>query len=198
ERQLLAVEPEAPARGVSADHRARAHGADPTDAQRPGHVRDARGPARVHAPGHAGPRVQRLVLRGAHHEGRPRDDVPAVRGRRGGADGHRSARRTGQRVRRPRELGGARIPIHGGTGDPHGDFNAIWTTWVPGQGLSEVTGGSSFVQVVTWGSGSCPDTRTILTYSESENPDSPHHDDPTLLFSQKQWLLDRFCESQIS
>src|SRR5436189_114814 len=93
---------------------------------------------------------------------------------------------------------GVRIPIHGGTGDPHGDFNAIWTTWVPGQGLSEVTGGSSFVQVVTWGSGSCPDTRTILTYSESENPDSPHHYDQTLLFSQKQWLLDRFCESQIS
>ncbi len=27
---------------------------------------------------------------------------------------------------------GVRFPIHGGSGDPHGDFNAMWTSWVSG------------------------------------------------------------------
>jgi acyl-homoserine-lactone acylase len=94
-------------------------------------------------------------------------------------------------------LSGHRIPIHGGTGDPHGDFNAIYAPWRTGKGLSQIEEGSSFVQVVTWGRGPCPDARTILTYSESENPASPHHFDQTELFSRKRWVLDRFCEAQI-
>jgi acyl-homoserine-lactone acylase len=92
---------------------------------------------------------------------------------------------------------GHRFPIHGGTGDPHGDFNAIWTAWQDGKGLTQPDGGSSYVQVVTWGDGACPNARTILTYSESENPVSPHHFDETVLFSKKRWVLDRFCERQI-
>ena len=83
-------------------------------------------------------------------------------------------------------------------GDPHGDLNAIWTTWEKNKGLTEVTGGSSFVQVVTWGPSPCPNARTILTYSESENRSSPHHFDQTLLFRDKRWVFDRFCASQIS
>ena len=39
---------------------------------------------------------------------------------------------------------------------------------------------------------------TILTYSESSNPASPHYADETRLFSRKQWLPDRFCEAQIT
>ena len=96
------------------------------------------------------------------------------------------------------EWSGHRFPIHGGTGDPEGVFNAIWTVWRSGKGLTQPDGGSSFVQVVTWGSGPCPNARTILTYSESENPASPHHFDQTALFSKKRWVLDRFCESQIA
>jgi acyl-homoserine-lactone acylase len=92
---------------------------------------------------------------------------------------------------------GHRIPYHGGTGDPHGDFDAIWTTWVAGKGLSQPDGGSSFVQVVTWNDGPCPDARTILTYGESENPASPHFVDQSRLFSRKRWVLDRFCQAQI-
>jgi acyl-homoserine-lactone acylase len=92
---------------------------------------------------------------------------------------------------------GIRYPIHGGPGDPNGDFNAIWTDWVPGKGLTQPEGGSSFVQVVTWNDGPCPNARTILTYSESTDPTSPHYADQTALFSKKKWVKDRFCRSAI-
>ncbi|MFL6238901.1 MAG: penicillin acylase family protein [Actinomycetes bacterium] len=95
------------------------------------------------------------------------------------------------------EKNGVRYPIHGGTGDPNGDFNAIWTGW-NGQGLTQPDGGSSFVQVVSWNDGACPDARTILTYSESTDPTDQHYADQTALFSQKQWVTDRFCASDIA
>ncbi|HEU5008341.1 MAG TPA: penicillin acylase family protein [Jatrophihabitantaceae bacterium] len=96
------------------------------------------------------------------------------------------------------EKNGVRYPIPGGTGDPNGDFNAIWTSWVPGKGLTQPTGGSSYVQVVTWNDGPCPNARTILTYSESTDPTNPHYADQTALFSQKRWVRDRFCAASIA
>jgi acyl-homoserine-lactone acylase len=51
---------------------------------------------------------------------------------------------------------GHHIPIHGGIGDPNGEFNAIYAPWIPGKGLGPVDDGSSFVQVVTWHDGPCP------------------------------------------
>ena len=94
------------------------------------------------------------------------------------------------------EKNGVRYPIHGGTGDPNGDFNAIWTGWT-GKGLTQPDGGSSFVQVVSWNDGPCPDARTILTYSLSTDPTNPHYADQTRLFSQKGWVTDRFCASAV-
>jgi acyl-homoserine-lactone acylase len=96
------------------------------------------------------------------------------------------------------EKNGTRYPIHGGTGDPNGDFNAIWDVWVDGKGLSQPDGGSSFVQVVTWHDGRCPDARTILTYSLSTDPTNPHYADQTALFSRKKWVTDRFCRAAIA
>jgi acyl-homoserine-lactone acylase len=95
------------------------------------------------------------------------------------------------------EKNGVKYPVHGGTGDPNGDFNAIWDTWT-GKGLTQPDGGSSFVQVVTWNDGPCPDARTILTYSLSTDPTSPHYADQTALFSRKRWVTDRFCASAIA
>jgi acyl-homoserine-lactone acylase len=92
---------------------------------------------------------------------------------------------------------GQRIPIHGGAGDPNGEFNAIWTTFTKGAGFSEVVGGSSFVQAVTWGKGKCPLAATILTYSESDNPESPFYADQTHLFSKKEWAPDHFCKADV-
>jgi acyl-homoserine-lactone acylase len=91
---------------------------------------------------------------------------------------------------------GVKIPIHGGPGTD-GDFDAINVRWVPGKGVSEPEHGSSYVQVVTWGRGSCPDARTILTYSESTNPGSPFYSDQTKLFSKKKWVPDLFCRAAV-
>jgi acyl-homoserine-lactone acylase len=92
---------------------------------------------------------------------------------------------------------GVRIPIHGGTGDPNGEFNAIYTHFTTGQGFSAPYTGSSFVQAISWNSGSCPIGGSILTYSESDNPASSHFDDQTKLFSRKQWVPDTFCEAAV-
>ena len=44
----------------------------------------------------------------------------------------------------------------------------------------------------------CPnDTRTILTYSQSTDPASPWFKDQTEMFSNKQWVDEAFCESEI-
>ena len=92
---------------------------------------------------------------------------------------------------------GQRIPIHGGIADPNGEFNAIETAFTPGQGFGPITMGSSFIQVVSWNNGPCPIGGTILTYSESDNPTSPHFDDQTKLFSRKQWVPDTFCTKAV-
>ena len=51
--------------------------------------------------------------------------------------------------------------------------------------------------MVTWGRGSCPDARTILTYSQSTNPGSPFYNDQTKLFSKKKWVPDLFCRAAV-
>jgi acyl-homoserine-lactone acylase len=91
---------------------------------------------------------------------------------------------------------GERIPIHGGPG-PNGQFNVITTPFSSQSGIGEPVHGSSFVQVVTWNDGPCPDAATILTYSLSENPDSPHRADQTRVYSRGEWVPERFCEDAI-
>jgi acyl-homoserine-lactone acylase len=43
-----------------------------------------------------------------------------------------------------------------------------------------------------------PRTHTLLTYGQSANPASPHCTDQTLLFSRKQWVVERFTEAEIA
>jgi acyl-homoserine-lactone acylase len=56
--------------------------------------------------------------------------------------------------------------------------------------------GASFIMAVEL-TPDGPRTRTILTYSQSANPASPHHRDQTVLFSRKQWVTERFTEAEI-
>jgi acyl-homoserine-lactone acylase len=56
----------------------------------------------------------------------------------------------------------------------------------PGDSATAPDFGSSFIQVVTWTRARCPEGATILTYSESASPASPHHADQTALFSREQ------------
>jgi acyl-homoserine-lactone acylase len=91
---------------------------------------------------------------------------------------------------------GERIPIHGATGGL-GAFNVITTAWRSGEGLSEPTHGSSFIQAASMTGAKCPPVKTILTYSQAAtNEDSPHYADQTKRWSNEQWYNDRFCRGQ--
>ncbi|MGW1244123.1 penicillin acylase family protein [Streptomyces bobili] len=93
--------------------------------------------------------------------------------------------------------GGKRIPVPGGT-ESLGVWNKVEAVWNPaGGGYTEVTTGSSYMQAVGWDGGRCPVARTLLTYSQSSNPVSHHHDDQTRLFSGEKWVTSRFCEKDI-
>lgn len=77
-------------------------------------------------------------------------------------------------------------------------WNKVEPVWNPaGGGYTEVTTGSSYIQAVGWDGGRCPVARTLLTYSQSSNPNSPHFSDQTRLFSAEKWVTSRFCEKDI-
>ncbi|GHB39887.1 penicillin amidase [Streptomyces viridiviolaceus] len=93
--------------------------------------------------------------------------------------------------------GGERIPVGGGT-ESLGVWNKIEPVWDPARGgYTEVTTGSSYIQAVGWDGTRCPVARTLLTYSQSSDPYSPHHADQTRLFSGERWVTSRFCERDI-
>ncbi|MEV6781478.1 penicillin acylase family protein, partial [Streptomyces sp. NPDC051098] len=92
---------------------------------------------------------------------------------------------------------GKRVPVHGGT-EALGVWNKVEPLWNPaGGGYTEVSTGSSHIQAVGWDGGRCPVARTLLTYSQSSNPASPHYSDQTQLFSGERWVTSRFCEKDI-
>ncbi|MEV7731414.1 penicillin acylase family protein [Streptomyces sp. NPDC088921] len=92
---------------------------------------------------------------------------------------------------------GERIAVPGGT-ESLGVWNKVEPVWNPaGGGYTEVTTGSSYIQAVGWDGGRCPVARTLLTYSQSSNPNSPHFSDQTRLFSAEKWVTSRFCEKDI-
>ncbi|MBW1685215.1 MAG: penicillin acylase family protein [Deltaproteobacteria bacterium] len=82
---------------------------------------------------------------------------------------------------------GSIIPIHGGDGGS-GVYNAIGSGGlVDGVGYTPVFAGSSYIQTVSW-EGNWPEVRSIVTYSQSTDPDSPHFSDMTHLFSEEGWI----------
>ncbi|GAA4560763.1 penicillin acylase family protein [Streptomyces collinus] len=92
---------------------------------------------------------------------------------------------------------GKRLPVPGGAGRL-GVWNVIEPTWdAAAGGYTEVPFGSSHLQAVGWDGSRCPVARTLLTYSQSSNPKSPHHADQTRLFSGERWVTSRFCEKDI-
>jgi acyl-homoserine-lactone acylase len=91
---------------------------------------------------------------------------------------------------------GQKIPIPAGDYEPYGSFNPVYGPWVPGEGITEVSDGSSFIQAVHLTGAKCPKASMILTYSQSENPRSKHYADQTRLYSKKGWAMDRFCPFQ--
>jgi acyl-homoserine-lactone acylase len=92
---------------------------------------------------------------------------------------------------------GEAIPIHGGPGTL-GVFNAINVSWRGCSAYNDVSHGSSFVMVTGFDGDNCLVDRSILTYSLSENPDSPYYADQTELFSGKQWVDVPYYEPEIA
>lgn len=92
---------------------------------------------------------------------------------------------------------GKRLPVHGGS-DALGVWNVIEGDWdAKGGGYTEVQHGSSHIQAVGWDGGGCPTARTVLTYSQSSNPGSPHYSDQTKLYGKERWVTARHCEKDI-
>lgn len=60
-----------------------------------------------------------------------------------------------------------------------------------------MSAGSSYIQAVGWDGSGCPVARTLLTYSQSSDPGSPHYSDQTELYSAERWVTSRFCERDI-
>ncbi|MGI5400926.1 penicillin acylase family protein [Streptomyces sp. CA-135486] len=89
-----------------------------------------------------------------------------------------------------------RIPVPGGT-EGLGVWNKVEPVWSPAVGYTQVVTGSSHIQAVGWNGGHCPVARTLLTYSQSSNPNSPHYSDQTELFSGERWVPSRYCERDI-
>jgi acyl-homoserine-lactone acylase len=92
--------------------------------------------------------------------------------------------------------GPRRHSIHGG---PHttGVFNVITAPFAGRAGFPDVNHGSSFVMVAEMRR-RCPESRSILTYSQAAtDTTSPHLDDQTRLYSNKRWVDMRFCAGEI-
>lgn len=112
--------------------------------------------------------------------------------------------------------GDLRIPIHGGSGREGAtnvvgfsasNSNAMVPRFDPGEELHGRTGlhdsgypinnGSSFIIAVEL-TPSGPRANTLLTYSQSSDPESPHHADQTQAFSDKAWKTVLFTEDDIA
>ncbi|MFB9928534.1 penicillin acylase family protein [Amycolatopsis halotolerans] len=91
---------------------------------------------------------------------------------------------------------GEQIPVHGSLSDL-GVLNVI-SPGQNGDGTLDVVFGSSFVQEVRFAADGPPQASSVLTYSQSADPTSPHYADQTKLFSAGQWVPERFTEDQIA
>lgn len=97
------------------------------------------------------------------------------------------------------ERGGDRFPIGGGRPEM-GVFNVVASEWdrgYPAIGASMGSNSTSYLHVVAFDGDRCPEARTLMAYSQSSDPLSPHHADQTALFSRGQWVTERFCERDI-
>ena len=80
-----------------------------------------------------------------------------------------------------------RIALHGGP-ESGGVFNKIEADFRGAAGYPDVDRSSSSWILAVEFTDEGPRSRGILTYSLSANPESPHYDDQTRMFSRKQWL----------
>ncbi|GAA3506983.1 penicillin acylase family protein [Streptomyces showdoensis] len=90
---------------------------------------------------------------------------------------------------------GEQIPIHGSLHEL-GVLNVVTPGLVDGK--FDIAFGTSFVQQVRFTADGPPQASSVLAYSQSADPTSPHHADQTRLFSAGQWVTERYTEEQIA
>jgi acyl-homoserine-lactone acylase len=91
--------------------------------------------------------------------------------------------------------GRARIPIHG-CSEVEGCFNVIGAER-DARGRYDPFTGASFVMAAAFDERGRPHGAALLSYSQSENPRSPHYADQTRRFARKDWIRMRFTEREI-
>ncbi|CAI9418926.1 penicillin acylase family protein [Nocardioides sp. T2.26MG-1] len=99
-------------------------------------------------------------------------------------------------LHRSGDRGSAGWPLGGGLGDLSGDANAVSST-LGDPVLDPVTRGSSYIQAIAFRGTEEVVARTILTYSQYEDPASPWSDDQTRMFSQERWVRFPWTAAQI-
>ena len=95
---------------------------------------------------------------------------------------------------------GDRIPVPGGF-QRTGNFTIAQVDGLPklkaGTGYGPMLYGNSYLQVVAFTPNGL-DASTLVTYGQSTDLASPHYDDYTRAYSQKQWLKAAFAEADIA
>ncbi|RMX09204.1 penicillin acylase family protein [Vandammella animalimorsus] len=94
---------------------------------------------------------------------------------------------------------GQRIALYGGCGGL-GYFTIACSELPLGQGGYAMDGqphGNTYMQVVSFGSGGVQ-AHSFLTFSQSDDPASPHYGDYTRAYAAKQWHRVPFTESEIT
>lgn len=95
--------------------------------------------------------------------------------------------------------GGEKIPVPGGF-QRTGNFTIAQVQvpqLKPGTGYSPLNYGNSYMQVIAFGPAGV-DASTFVTYAQSTDEASPHYDDYTRAYSQKQWLKAAFTEADVA
>lgn len=97
------------------------------------------------------------------------------------------------------DRGAPAYPLGGGDGDLAGNANALASRDPAGNTgrYKPVSYGSSHIQAVAYLADGSVDARTILTYSQDEDPASPWSADQTRLFSQEQWVRFPWTPAQV-
>ena len=90
---------------------------------------------------------------------------------------------------------GEHIPIPGGDGLT-GMWSVISSELKP-NGYTPILAGNSYIQVIGWTKEGRVDPRGILTYSQSDDPASPHYADLTRLYSKGEMVKLPFYEKDI-
>ena len=93
------------------------------------------------------------------------------------------------------QRGGERIAWHGGPGDV-GVFNAYVNAWDPQRGYPDVVHGGSFLMASELRGRARRRARLSATRSPP-TARSPWHVDQTRMLARREWVTERYCESQV-